>query len=178
MSMDIKDLKELRIQLGITQNELSKHLKVSRSSIGFWETGIVKISSANLFNYEQFLQDVIDGKIKPRISQNAGRNFLKESEQRALAEAQVTIADVLPKLPGETDIKDLRELRIQLGISYAEAAKWLKVSSSLICGWEKGHNKPSSESLFNYKQFLQDVIDGKKNHQHKSRSAGKLEACN
>ena len=99
MSMDIKELRELRIQLGLTMKETGKWLSVSESSVMGWEVGRSKPSSANLFNYKQFLQDVIDGKIKPQISSNAGRNYREEHKQRIIAEPQVTIADVIPVVP-------------------------------------------------------------------------------
>ena len=102
--MDIKELRELRIQLGITLKEAGKWLRVSESSITGWEAGRSKPSSACLFNYEQFLQDVIDEKIKPKTSHNAGRNYKEEGRQRAMAEVQVKIADVLPDSPKETPI--------------------------------------------------------------------------
>ena len=102
--MDIKELRELRIQLGLTMKETGKWLNVSESSIEYWEVGRTKPSSANLFNYEQFLQDVIDGKIKPKISNNAGRNYKEEGRARARAEAQVKIADVLPDISEEKAI--------------------------------------------------------------------------
>ena len=99
--MDIKDLSELRIQLGITRKELARWLHVSRGSVENWELGRSKISSASLFNYEQFLQDVIDGKIKPKISRNAGRNYKEEYRRRIMAEPQVRIADIVPNMPGK-----------------------------------------------------------------------------
>ena len=172
MSMDIKDLKELRIQLGITLREAAKWLKVSDASIGFWERGKIKPASDVLFNYEQFLQDVIDGKIKPQISPNAGRNFQEESRQRALAEPQFTIADAFSELPTETNIKELRELRSRFRISYSEAAKWLKISRAILKNYETGRTKPSINFLVKYKQFLQDVADGKIKPES-SRNAGR-----
>ena len=35
--MDIKELRELRIQLGLTMKETAKWLNVSESSIEYWE---------------------------------------------------------------------------------------------------------------------------------------------
>ena len=100
MSMDIKDLKELRIQLNISLREAAKWLKVSNGTIGTYERGQFQPSSDFLFNYEQFLQDVIDGKIKVKTSKNAGRIFKKEKMTRILEEeTQVTIADILPAIP-------------------------------------------------------------------------------
>lgn len=89
MSMDIKDLKELRIRLGITLNEAAKWLRVSGCTIGNWETGKYKPTSDCLFNYEQFIQDVIDEKIKVKTSVFAGN--------KVGSIKMPIIADILPK---------------------------------------------------------------------------------
>ena len=89
MSMDIKDLKELRVQLGITLTEASKWLKVAAGTISYWELEKYKPTSDSLFNYEQFIQDVIDGKIKVKTSHLAGN--------KVGSIKMPMIADIFPK---------------------------------------------------------------------------------
>ena len=93
--MDIKELRELRLQLGISMSKASKWLQVSACSIKNWESGRIQPTSDFLFNYEQFIQDVIDGKIKIQSSAAVKRNLYKMNE----AEKQITIADILPAIP-------------------------------------------------------------------------------
>ena len=73
MSMDIKELKELRIQLGLTQRTVAAHLGYkSDTPIFEWENGRRNPSPTMLQAYELFIQDVIDGKLNPPRSDKAG----------------------------------------------------------------------------------------------------------
>ena len=143
MSMDIKDLQDLRVQLGIAQATVGQYLGVSRETVRNWENGFVTLTDVMRQTYEKYLQDVIDGKINPPCSKKAGTGGAAKNDKNQMT------------------IKKLHELRIQLGISQEEIAKHLGVARSAIGHWETGRYIPMPSKLQAYGQYLQTVADGK-----------------
>ena len=84
----IKKLRELRIKLGIPQKEVTKYVPVSTCFLSKLETG--KISSENcqhiLKEYQQFLKDVVDGKITPKTSAHVEWEYRKYASPKEVLE--------------------------------------------------------------------------------------------
>lgn len=129
-------LKELRLQNKMSQQKLSSHLGVARSTIAMWESGasqpdhatVIKI--ADLFNVTT---DYLLGREGPYSS--------VPTEETSLFGAR------------------LKELRVGAGLSQASLATALSVAQNTVCNWENGSREPNFQTTQRIASFFNVSID-------------------
>ena len=161
MPMSIDELRELRIQLKISQTEISKILNCNPCTISYYESHTYGISDEKAQKYQNYLTDVIDGKIKPQHDWRVGKtggipSWLKRgSESVTIKEAKIS-----------------RLVRRNLGISQCEVAPLAQISVSSLKNKELGQQKmfkTEYEALMSfYKQEKLKRIFGK-NYKEKAQ---------
>ncbi len=135
--MTIKDLRDLRLQLKISQKEAGKSLNYSTETINAIETGRYKpnVNVNFLLAYENFLTDVMNGK------RDAPRKRYRSMENPVSREK----------------VAELRTLRKKLKIKLKDAALHINKHAMTLSGKELGCCNMSQEEYDTLMKFYKSV---------------------
>lgn len=100
-------LRDLRIEKGITQSDLSKKLNVSQQTIGSWEVGRTEPSTENLHKLSELFNTSIDYLLGKSALRNSESFTLDEELQQLLNDPDTMLAFKDFKSLSETDKQEI-----------------------------------------------------------------------
>ncbi len=143
MGMSIEELRELRIQLKISQREVAKALYYSNSYFSAKEIGKGKADTNFLHRYEKFLTDVIDGKIEVKRSLYTGINSAEYN----------TIKNPVPR----EKVAELKTIRKKLKLILRVVASQINMPKATYSGKENGKFPTSQEEYDRFMKYYKQV---------------------
>ena len=104
MNLTVKALKDLRVQLGVSQDAIARSMKINKSVLGYWEREENMPESIHE-GYERFLFEVLNGerkmnnrtqsrvwiRAKRQVNQNCEKTQERDNEE--LKEARIKIKE-------------------------------------------------------------------------------------
>ena len=101
MNLTVKALRELRIQLGVSQKAVAHSMKIGESVLGNWEREEAPMPESIHEGYERFLFDVLNGE----------RKLSGRTKSRVWWHAKIQPA---PSNDSRRENEELRKARIQI----------------------------------------------------------------
>ena len=104
MNLTVKALKDLRVQLGVSQDAIARSMKINKSVLGNWEREENMPESIHE-GYERFLFEVLNGErkmnnrtqsrvwIRAKRQVNQNSETTQERENKELKEARIKIKE-------------------------------------------------------------------------------------
>lgn len=114
----MKKIKELRKQLGVSQNELAKQLNVAQNTISRWESGERAVDADSLKKLAEFF--------------GVSTDYLLELESAEISDIHSRFT------PTNNSPIRLKELRVKCGMSQKDLAYKIGHGQSTISQWENG----------------------------------------
>ncbi|MFI3260607.1 MAG: helix-turn-helix transcriptional regulator [bacterium] len=136
--IDICKLKDIREDNDVSQVQMSKILKINRSTYSLWELGINIIPLKELCDYANYFNLSIDYVLGLTNERN---NFDKK---------------IILNL--ETLGKNLKKLRLEHNLSQETLSEILGVTQACITRYEKGLICISTTNLYNYSKFFNTTM--------------------
>ena len=133
MAMTIQELRDLRIQLNISQKEVGKALHYTTCGISAIENGKCNTDVNFLLAYEDFLADVMNGK----------RDVPRK-------------ARFIPNPVSREKVAELRTLREKLKITQKAAAQYINKTSAALRAKENGRCNMSQEEYDTLKAVYEE----------------------
>lgn len=128
-------IKELRLERGVKQADLAKHIGVAQNTLSYWENGKYDVDNESLIRIADYFNVSTD------------YILLRENEKSL---------EITPK---SANMKHLKELRLKKKLLQKDVADYLGVNRTTYVKYETGASQPDNDTLSRLADFFGVSVD-------------------